>query len=306
MKSKLELTSKKYKQHLVNPLVEIKYFFESYNELGAPTALNPLNGKRVNIIKLLEPMGKIWVVAIGFLLFVASLYGVFHILKSSETSLIIAIATCLSALASTAILLPALALHFIHKIKHDHAKDQARFVAQGMRKIYRPDLTKVTDELLMVLFADDSPLIVEAFLLLRNLEKDVTNEDIVNILNHIFSGDLSELLHLVIDEDVFIQSQDHFRRILDEGIGISRESTFIEDPKIIQLLIYSIVIKLLTNPNADGNFVEDLRKIDAEKLHHSYEEFCEKFLHYCKNEYDFETYVDEVEGRIMSCVVDLI
>ena len=306
MESKLELTSKKYKQHLVNPLVEIKYFFESYNELGAPIATNPINGKKVNLIKLLEPMSKIWVVALGILLFVAAIYGGFHILFSKEESLLLAILTCLAALMSAAILLPALAFHFIHKVKHDHAKDQARSVAQSMRKTYRPNLEKVSDELLMALFADDSPLMVEAFLLLRNLEKDVTNEDIINILNHIFSDNLSELLHLVIDENVFLESQSRFRKLLEEGVGLPHGGAFIEDPKIIQLLIYSIVIKLLTNPIADGNLVDDLRKIDAEKLHHSYEDFCERFLHYCKEEYDFETYVDEVEGRIMSCVVDLI
>jgi len=307
--AQLELTSHKYKQHLANPLVEIKYFFESYNELSAePLATNPINGKKINFLKLFEPMRKKRFVLIGALLLAISLFTSFHILKTDGNSVLISVLIWLTAFAGAAMMLPSLLLNFIHKIKHDHARDQARFVAQGVKKTYRPDLTKVTDEILMALFAEDSILTVEVFMLLQNLQKDVTNDDVMMVLNYITgTGDgKAELLHLVIDENAFAQSKVNFEKILDEGLAMSNDDAFIEDPKIIQLIIYSLATRLLTNPYASGNLVSNFTKLEGENLHYAYETYCEKFLNYCKDEYDFEIYVDEVEGRIMSAVVDLI
>ncbi len=307
MEPNLKLTSCQYKQHLhTNPLVEIKYYFESYNELSEPIATNPISGKKINLAKLLNPMCKPLIMASGTVFLLTSLVISFYILNSGSGSIFLSILTWGSALAGAAMLLPALVFHFIHQIKHARAKDHGRFVAQGVKKTYRPDLTKVTDELLMALFADDSPLTVEVFMLLQNLEKNILSEEIIGVLNYIFNDESSELLHLTIKEAAFAQSKINFVKILDEGLGISDNGSFIEDPKIIQLITYSIVIKLLTNPHASGNLTANFPKLDNTKLIHDYETFCEEFLNYCKKEYELEAYVDEVEGRIMSCVVDLI
>ncbi len=305
--SNLELTSYQYKQHLDNsPLVEIKYFFESYNELSEPTIINPINGKEVNVAKLLRPMRKPLFMGIGAILLFASLLVSFHILNYGSGSILLTAITWGLSFIGAIMLLPGLVFYFIHQVKHSHAKNQARFVAQGLKKAYHPDLTKVTDELLNALFADDSLLTVEVFMLLQNLEKNILSEDLVKVLNYIFNDESSELIGLVVDEAAFAQTKINFTKILDGGLGMSHNDSFIEDPKIIQLIAYSITIKLLTNPNASGNFVTNFPELDAEKLTRAYEEFREKFLHYCKKEYDLETYVDEVEGRIISCVVDLI
>lgn len=305
--SQLDLTSHKYKQHLANSLVEIKYFFESYNELSRDAvATNPINGKQINFLKMFEPMRKKRWVLIGAALLAISLFASFYILKTDTNSILISLTIWLCAVAGAGLMLPGLILNFIYKTKHDHARDQARFIAQGVKKTYRPDLTKVTDELLMALFADDSILTMEVFMLLQNLDKEISNEDVIRVLNYMTSDEKTELLHLAIDETAFAQSKATFDKILDEGLGLSNDDSFIEDPKIIQLIIYSLAIRLLTNPYSNGNLVSNFTKLEGENLHLSYEYYCERFLNYCKDEYDFEIYVDELEGRIMSAVIDLI
>ena len=303
---KLNLTQQQYKRHLENSLVEIKYFFEAYNELSDPTAINPATGQPINLAKLTNPLRKPAIISAGSLLLMASFCSSLYILKNQAGSPALSYLTWSTAIIGTLLLLPTLAFYFMSQVRHDRAKGQARFVADGVKKTYRPDLTKVTDELIMALFHDDSMLTIEIFMLMQNLEKDITSDDIAHLFNYIFNGDDVEVSHLVLDEKALIQSKTNFKKILEDGIGAANKTSYIEDPKFIQLITYSIAIHLLTNEYASGNLVGTFPALDNEKLKSLYEDFCAHFLNYCKQEYGEELYIDEVETRIMTCIIDLL
>lgn len=302
----LGLTHHHYKQLTQNPLAEIQYYFNTYNELSDPLLLNPINGQKVNVAKLLHPMRRVSFLTIGFSLLLISLLMDWFILQNlSTTSPFFSVITIIFAVSGSVILVPALIVYFLDQLKHSHAKEEARIFLNSLKKAYRPNLSHVTDELVIALLENDSPLRATLLQFFKNLKKDTSGEEILLLLNAIFTNMDANLSELVLDEMELETARKNLNEVLEEGLGYS-ETSFIEDPKFIQLIAYSIVIKLLTDQNYEGNFTSYFFDLNPRTLKEAYENFCHKFLNYCRSEYGEEQYMDEIEGRIMHHIIDFL
>lgn len=286
---------------------EIEYYLKIYNEFEVPKFTNPVTGKTTDLVKLFRPMlNRKFVIAGAIFLAVGLAIDIYILRNFSKNSELLSYVAFMCVNFGATMILPSVLIKLLSLVRHSRAKNKARELLNSPVKQLLPSLEKITDELIVKLTEAESPIMSNLLNIFISLKKDISTEDMVMILNHIFTKEDVEILNLVENKERFENAKKNFVKILHEGINYGPESGIIEDPKFIQFLSYSyaggFLRHTLINPNSSYHFAN----FNFEDFLELYNSYCVKFSNYCRNEYGVAAFEEHVEERIMELIDHLM
>lgn len=292
----LRLTPYQYKQHFHGSLGEVEHYLNIYHQLPNLSFINPINGKKLDVVELLKPAKNRYFVitniALTVIAFLINLYALSHLQTSPA---FLSYLAGILALIGAAGLAPIFILFALDQLKKAHAKKNARLLALAEIAMTHPPIDHITDEFLLSFFADDSALVKILLEILSSINSKINADEMAIILSHLFNDDTSEIAHLLLDDMKFEKAKYELLKICDEGLISPDRNGAIEDPKLIQFLTYFLTMELLLHHR---NFEEspcNFPDLDLEIFKEKYRSFCAEFLVYFRHEYTANHHKQRVE-----------
>jgi len=303
----LKLTDYKYPPRNSKTLSEIQSYLKAYDR-GQLRLWNPFSGHSVNVVELLNPMVRTRFTIAGSILMISAFISNMYILNNlTADSAILSYITFMCANLGAALLLPTFIVVILNRVNHARGK-QAALLGTGYEMLQKelPDLKQITDELILQLSQDYSPMLNGAAEIFSGLKKNITTKQLIAILNYIFSEDNFDPTPLIEDMERFENGCNQFTKMLQKGLDYGSDLGVIQDPKFVQFLSFAFVIGFLKREDDRENKEYRFPNLHIFELLKVYQDFCTKFLSYCKIEYGTPLTERHVVKRIMKLMDSFI
>ena len=302
-----KLTDYKYPPRNSKALSEIQSYLKAYDR-GQLRLWNPFNGQSINVVELLNPMVRTKFTIAGAILMISAFVSNMYILNNlTADSAILSYTTFMFANLGAALLLPTFIVVILNRVNHARGKKAAlRGTDYQMPQKELPDLKQISDELILQLSQDYSPMLNGASELFGGLKKNITTEQVVAIFNHIFAEDNFDPTPLIEDMERFENGRNEFTKMLQKGLDYGSDLGVIQDPKFVQFLSLAFVIGFLKREDDRENREYHFPNLHIFELLKVYQDFCAKFLNYCKVEYGTPLTERHVVKRIIKLMDSFI
>ncbi|MES2962061.1 MAG: hypothetical protein V4694_06740 [Pseudomonadota bacterium] len=295
-----KLTGYKYPPRNSKTLSEIQSYLKAYDR-GQLRLWNPFSGQSVNVVELLNPMVRPRFTITGAILMISAFISNMYTLNNlTADSALISYITFMCANLGAALLLPTFIVVVLNRVNHARGKKAAlRGTGYEMLQKELPDLKQISDELILQLSQDYSPMLNGAAELFGGLKKNITTEQVIAIFNYIFADDNFDPTSLIEDMERFENGRNEFTKMLQKGLDYGSDLGVIQDPKFVQFLSFAFAIGFLKREDERENKEYRFPNLHIFELLKVYQDFCAKFLAYCKTEYGAPLTEKHVIGRIM-------
>ena len=295
-----KLTGYKYPPHNSKTLIEIQSYLKAYDK-GQLRLWNPFSGQSINVVELLNPMVRPRFTIAGAILMISAFISNMYTLNNlTADSAILSYITFMCANLGAALLLPTFIIVILNRLNHARGKQAAlRGTGHEMLQKQLPNLKQISNELILQLSQDYSPMLNGASELFGGLKKNITTKQVIEIFNYIFAEDNFDPTPLIEDMEGFENGRNEFTKMLQKGLDYGSDLGVIQDPKFVQFLSFAFVIGFLKREDDRENKEYRFPNLHIFELLKVYQDFCTKFLSYCKVEYGAELTEKHVVKRIM-------